>query len=205
MATALLLVDVQNDFLPGGALAVPQGDEILPVINQLMDAAELIFATQDWHPPNHGSFAAAHKGAKPFEQGQLDGLPQTFWPTHCVQEEHGARISEAIELSRVDCVCTKGENPLVDSYSGFFDNGRRQTTQLHEKLQERRVDALLVCGLATEYCVKFTVLDALRLGYRVRVIRDGCRGLEDEAAEQAFSEMQQAGAEIVTSTVVLGA
>ncbi|ENH3746981.1 bifunctional nicotinamidase/pyrazinamidase, partial [Escherichia coli] len=166
---ALLLVDLQNDFCAGGALAVPEGDSTVDVANRLIDwcqsRGEAVIASQDWHPANHGSFASQH-GVEPYTPGQLDGLPQTFWPDHCVQNSEGAQLHPLLHQKAIAAVFHKGENPLVDSYSAFFDNGRRQKTSLDDWLRDHEIDELIVMGLATDYCVKFTVLDALQLGYK---------------------------------------
>ena len=199
----LLLVDIQNDFLPGGALAVPDGDKILPVVNALLPRYDLIVATQDWHPPDHGSFAANHPGRALFDQAQLDGLPQTLWPVHCVQNTGGALFAPALDTRRIVRVFPKGINPRVDSYSGFFDNGHRAATGLAEWLRAQGVRELSVCGLAADYCVKFTVLDALREGFRVTLLAAACRGvnLAPGDVERAIAEMSAAGAGIVENTL----
>ncbi len=177
---ALLLVDLQNDFLPGGALAVPRGDEVIEVANRLIasGAHALHVATQDWHPADHGSFASQHAGRKPYDQGELAGLPQTLWPDHCVQGSHGAALAEKLDRARIASIVPKGTDRTIDSYSGFFDNARRRTTGLERVLREARIDALDVVGLATDYCVKATVLDALELGFAVRLFEDGVRAVE---------------------------
>lgn len=192
----LLLVDIQNDFLPGGALAVPGGDEIVPLVNTLLPQFDLIVATQDWHPPNHGSFAANHPGLAPFEQAELDGLPQTLWPVHCVQNTGGALFAPGLDTRRIARVFPKGMNPNVDSYSGLFDNGRRAATGLSAWLKSKNVTRLSVCGLATDYCVKFTVLDALREGFHVTLLTTACRGvnLTPGDTDRAIAEMHTAGA-----------
>ena len=195
----LILVDIQNDFLPGGALAVPEGDAIVPVVNRLLPQFDLVVATQDWHPANHGSFATSHPGRKPFEQIELNGLPQTLWPAHCVQQTGGALFAPSLETRWITRVFPKGEDAAVDSYSGFFDNGRRRATGLADWLAAQGARELWVCGLATDYCVKFTVLDALREGFTVHVIRPACRGVNlgpDDVA-RAWAEMQAAGARLV--------
>lgn len=191
---ALIVIDVQNDFLPGGALAVPEGDQVIPVVNGLVDTHDLVVLTQDWHPANHGSFAV-NQGRTPGEMGELAGLPQVMWPVHCVQGSAGAAFAEGLRRDRVDAVFQKGQDPTVDSYSGFFDNARRRDTGLHAWLAERGVDALTVVGLATDYCVKFTALDALSLGYRVRLVEAGCRGVELHAGDvsRALAELAAAG------------
>lgn len=194
----LLLIDIQNDFLPGGALAVPEGDLIVPVVNALMPGFDLVVATQDWHPPDHGSFAANHPGRAVFSQGELDGLPQTFWPVHCVRNTGGALFAPGLDTRRINRVFSKGMNPAIDSYSGFFDNGHRASTGMGEWLREAGAKELWVAGLATDYCVKFTVLDALRDGFSVHVLRDACRGVDLTPGDcgRAVSEMKAAGAKI---------
>ncbi|MEG2990670.1 MAG: bifunctional nicotinamidase/pyrazinamidase [Citrobacter sp.] len=203
MVRALLLVDLQNDFCAGGALAVPQGDSTIDIANRLIDwcttRGDVIVASLDWHPINHGSFASQHQVA-PYSQGQLDGLAQTFWPDHCVQNSEGAALHPLLEQRAIDKTFYKGENPQVDSYSAFFDNGRRQATELNAWLQQNHISDLIIMGLATDYCVKFTVLDALDLGYTVNVITDGCRGvnIQPQDSTQAFMEMAAAGATLYT-------
>ncbi len=196
---ALLLIDIQNDFMPGGALAVPGGDEVIPVVNALMPQFELVIATQDWHPADHGSFAANHPGKTVFEQTELDGLPQTLWPVHCVQNTGGALFAPGLDTRRIARVFTKGLNPQIDSYSGLFDNGHRASTGLAEWLRAQGVAHLTVAGVATDYCVKFTVLDALGQGFAVAVVDAACRGVNLRAgdAERAIEEMRARGAVIV--------
>jgi nicotinamidase/pyrazinamidase len=201
---ALILVDLQNDFLPGGALAVPRGDEVLPVANALLPHFELVYATQDWHPANHVSFAANHAGHKPGDVIDADGIPQVLWPVHCVQHTRGAALAAGLDIGRItDCI-RKGTDPRVDSYSAFFDNGRRHATALHDLLQARGVRHLYVLGLATDYCVKHTALDARQLGYRVSLVTDGCRGVELHAGDvhTALEAMRHAGVELLTSAEV---
>jgi nicotinamidase/pyrazinamidase len=196
---ALLLIDIQNDFMPGGALAVPGGDEVIPIVNDLMPQFELVVATQDWHPADHGSFAANHPGRQVFELGELDGLPQTFWPVHCVQNTGGALFAPGLDSRRIHRVFTKGMNPRIDSYSGLFDNGHRSSTGLGEWLKGQGVTHVTVAGVATDYCVKFTVLDALAEGFAVEVHTAACRGVNLQAhdVESALREMHQAGARLV--------
>ena len=200
---ALLLVDLQNDFCAGGTLAVPEGDNTVDIANQLINWCQSrdipVIASQDWHPANHGSFASQHQVAV-YSQGMLDGLPQTFWPDHCVQNSEGAALHPLLKQKAINRIFHKGENPLVDSYSAFFDNGRRQKTTLDEWLREHNIGELIIMGLATDYCVKFTVPDALQLGYRVNVITDGCRGVDinPQDSAQAFMEMSVAGATLYT-------
>jgi len=198
---ALVLVDLQNDFCPGGALPVPEGDRVMPIINRLQPHFDLVVATQDWHPANHGSFAANHPGRRPGELIELDGLPQVLWPVHCVQETPGAALRADLDQSRIARVFRKGTDPKVDSYSGFFDNGRRQSTGLGDYLKSQGVGELYVCGLATDYCVKATALDAADLGFRVRLVEDGCRGVNLRPGDvvQAIEEMRSKGIQIATS------
>jgi nicotinamidase/pyrazinamidase len=194
----LLLIDLQNDFLPGGALAVSQGDQVIAVANRAMKSAPCVIATQDWHPADHGSFASQHPGLAVGQVFDLDGLAQIAWPDHCVQGTHGAEFAADLQTERIDHVVRKGTDRRIDSYSGFFDNGQRLATGLDDYLRSRGIDRLTVMGLATDYCVKFTVLDALRLGYATRVLLSGCRGVNlrpgDVAA--AIEAMRGAGAEV---------
>lgn len=195
---ALILVDIQNDFCPGGALGVPDGDAVVAPANQLMDAADVVVATQDWHPANHGSFAANHPGRQPYELGELGGLPQVLWPTHCVAWTGAAQFHPGLNTRRITKVFPKGCDPGIDSYSGFFDNGRRAATGLGDWLREQGVDEVLICGLAMDYCVKATALDAADLGLRTILVEDACRGvgLKPDDIPQAVEEMRAAGVEI---------
>lgn len=192
----LILVDLQNDFMPGGALAVSSGDETVEVANRLIPLFEFVVSTQDWHPADHGSFAASHPGRKPGEVIELAGLQQILWPAHCVQGTPGAAFHRDLAQGGHRNVVRKGTLRDVDSYSGFFDNGGRHDTGLADLLRRQRVSDLFIMGLATDYCVKFTVLDACRLGFRVSVIEQGCRAvnLSPEDGERAFREMECAGA-----------
>ena len=199
---ALIVVDVQNDFLPGGALAVPEGDQVIPVINRLMPGYELVVATQDWHPAEHESFAARHVGHEPGDVINLHGLQQILWPDHCVQHSPGASFAAALDVGPIKYVVRKGSDPEIDSYSGFFDNGRRKATGLEQYLRDRGVDSVVVCGLATDYCVKFTALDALQLGLKVTLVRDAARGVDLQGGDvdRALEEITAAGGRIVEST-----
>ena len=196
-----ILVDIQNDFLPGGALAVPKGDAVIPIANRLAAVFPLVVATLDWHPPNHGSFAANHPGKKPFEQIMLNGLSQTLWPVHCVQNTKGAELASALDRERIIKVFPKGTDAGIDSYSGFFDNGHRKATGLGDWLKSEAVSEVSVCGLATDYCVKFTALDAVQLGFKTTVIEDACRGvnLNSDDTKKALEEMARVGVSIVQS------
>ena len=196
---ALILVDLQNDFCPGGALPVPEGDRIVAVINQLQRRFDLVVATQDWHPADHGSFAANHPGKKPGDTIELAGLPQILWPIHCVQGTRGAEFHPQLDTSAIAQVFRKGADPTIDSYSGFFDNGHRKSTGLGEYLKERGVDRVYVCGLATDYCVKYTALDAVDLGFKTYLVEDACRGvdLQPGDVQQAIEEMRSKGVAVV--------
>ncbi|MFZ2492249.1 MAG: bifunctional nicotinamidase/pyrazinamidase [Thermoanaerobaculia bacterium] len=205
MKRALILVDIQYDFLPGGALAVAEGDAVVPVVNRLQPQFDLVVATQDWHPPDHGSFASNHPGRKPGEMSELGGLPQVLWPDHCVQGTHGAELHRELDLRFVAEVFRKGTDPEIDSYSGFFDNGHRKATGLGDFLRDAGVTDVYLVGLATDYCVKWSALDAIQLGFATHVVEDGCRGVElkpgDVAA--AIAEVRQAGAKIVRSAELI--
>jgi nicotinamidase/pyrazinamidase len=195
---ALIVVDVQNDFCPGGSLAVQDGDRVVPYINGIRDEYPLVVFTQDWHPSDHSSFASNNPGMQVGEFIELGGQQQIMWPDHCVRETKGAEFHRDLELRPGDPVVHKGELSEVDSYSGFLDNDRRHETGLRTLLQEKGVDDVAVAGLATDYCVKFTVLDALKFGFKVTVLREGCRAvnLSPGDGEKAFAEMAQAGAEL---------
>jgi nicotinamidase/pyrazinamidase len=202
---ALILVDIQNDFIPGGALAVPGGDTIIPAVNRLQPHFDLVIATQDWHPANHGSFAANHPGAAPGQKIQLDGLDQILWPVHCVQDTSGAAFAPGLDQTAWEKVFVKGTDPSIDSYSGFFDNGHRKATGLGDYLRERGVTDVTVAGLATDYCVKFTALDAAALGFRTTLVEDACRGvnLSPTDVANAIEAMRNAGIRIATVGEVL--
>jgi nicotinamidase/pyrazinamidase len=201
---ALVLVDLQYDFCPGGALAVARGDETIPVAQRLLPKFDIVIATQDWHPLQHGSFAVNHEGKQPYELHELAGLPQVMWPAHCVQGTRGAELHADLDRSYITAVFQKGTDPTIDSYSGFFDNGRRKATGLAEWLKARGITELYVLGLATDYCVKFTALDAISHGFKVSLVVDGCRGvdLNPGDSDKAIAEMRAAGASIVDSASV---
>ena len=200
--SALLLVDLQNDFVEGGALAVPDGNSVIEIANRLMSQYDLVVATQDWHPADHGSFAASHKDVEVGDVFELSGLSQVAWPVHCVQETAGADFVDLLDTEKINTVVRKGTDPTIDSYSGFFDNGRRKSTGLAELLNEKNVTRVDVMGLATDYCVKFTALDAIDAGFETRLIVDGCRGvnLKPGDVEVAIEEMQAVGATICAAS-----
>lgn len=204
MTKALLLIDIQNGFCPGGKLPVTEGDAVVPVANRLMASGvyDLVVASQDWHPANHGSFASQHPGKKPFDMGELSGQPQVMWPDHCVQGTPDADLHLELDTSRIDFIQRKGENPAVDSYSAFRDNDRAALTGLAEWLKTRNVTELDIMGLATDYCVKFSALDAVDMlpGVKLRLIADGCRGIDPNGVEEAIKAMREAGVEITDSS-----
>lgn len=201
---ALILVDLQNDFVEGGALAVKGGKEIIPLANKLQPLLDLVIPTQDWHPENHGSFADNHPGRNPGDMIGLGGLPQVLWPTHCVQDEHGADFVEGLDRTHWTEIFQKGVDHTVDSYSGFFDNGKRRETGLGDYLKERDVAEVYILGIATDYCVKFTALDAVGLGFKTFLIEDACRGVDLNPGDikKAIHEMQQAGVVITNTNAV---
>lgn len=198
---ALVLIDIQNDFCPGGALAVPHGDEVIDVANRMQEHFDLVLATQDWHPANHGSFAANHQGRAPGEVIDLKGLAQVLWPVHCVQESTGAKFVAGLRTDKLAKVFRKGMDVDVDSYSGFYDNGHKNPSGLADYLRGKGVTDVYVLGLATDYCVKYTALDALREGFTTYLIENGCRGVEltPGDVERAVEEMRHAGVIILDS------
>ncbi len=185
---ALIIVDIQYDFLPGGALAVADGDAVIPVINRIQGDYELVVATQDWHPAGHHSFASSHPDHKPFATIDLNGLDQVLWPDHCIRGTEGARLSNQLDTKHIEAVFRKGTNPTIDSYSGFFDNGKRKRTGLAGYLRDRDVTAVSVCGLAADYCVYFTAMDALQLGFEACILGDAVRPID----ALAYAEKQEA-------------
>ena len=192
---ALILVDLQVDFCPMGALEVKDGDQVIAVANRLMEAFDFVVATKDWHPGNHGSFAANHPWRYPGQVIDLHGLPQVLWPMHCVQNSFGAEFYPTLESDRINEVIYKGTDPEIDSYSGFFDNGHRKATGLKDLLLDHKIDEVFIMGLATDYCVKFTALDAVEIGFKTWLIQDGCKGVELNPGdtEKALKEMEAAG------------
>ena len=200
----LILVDIQNDFLPGGALAVPRGDEVIPIANELQPRFDLVVATQDWHPAGHGSFASSHPGRRPGDLAALGGLPQVLWPDHCVQGSRGAEFAARLQMNRVEAIFRKGTDPAIDSYSAFFDNAHRKSTGLGDYLKGRGATEVYVLGLAADYCVKFSALDGRRLGFRMLVVEDGTRGVELQPGDvaRAIEQMRAAGVEMVRSAAL---
>lgn len=195
----LIIIDLQNDFCPGGALAVKEGNNIVPLINSIQNKFDLVVATQDWHPKTHKSFASNHPGKKVLDVITLDGIPQVLWPDHCIQGTKGALLVDELEKNNIVKIIQKGVEPNIDSYSGFFDNGHKKATGLDEYLKSKKADDLYLVGLATDYCVKFTALDAVKLGYKTHVIIEACRGvnLNTGDVENAIKEMIQNGIDII--------
>ncbi|MGB3180303.1 MAG: bifunctional nicotinamidase/pyrazinamidase [Cyclobacteriaceae bacterium] len=198
---ALIIVDVQNDFLPGGQLAVQDGDQIIPVINHLQDHFDLIVATQDWHPAGHKSFASSHEGKKPGDTISLNGLTQMMWPDHCIQGSKGAAFAPALNTEKISAFFRKGTDPEIDSYSGFYDNGHLKSTGLAGYLKELKVDTVYVCGLAGDYCVRFTALDALEEDFTVLLVTDAVRSVNVTAGdhERSMAELEEKGVHLVFS------
>lgn len=202
---ALILVDIQNDFLPGGALEVPGGDKIIPLINHLQPFFQLVVATQDWHPADHGSFAANHPGTTVGDLVDLNGLTQVLWPVHCVQGSEGAALSQELDATRIRKIFVKGTDSGIDSYSGFFDNGHRKATGLENYLRDQQVDEVFIVGLAADYCVKFTALDSRASGFKTYVVTDATRGvnLSTNDTREAFSQLEAAGIHLISSAEVV--
>ncbi|HEV8051055.1 MAG TPA: bifunctional nicotinamidase/pyrazinamidase [Parachlamydiaceae bacterium] len=197
---ALILVDIQNDFLPGGSLAVPDGNEILPVIEKLVALPfDFIIATKDWHPKDHISFAANHRKA-PGTKIKIGNIQQILWPVHCVQETHGSELAVGAHIDNISKIIHKGTDKSIDSYSTFFDNGQMKSTGLSTYLHTNHINELYIAGLATDYCVKYSVIDALHLGFKTFVVTDACRGINIKAkdSERALNEMQKSGAILTT-------
>jgi nicotinamidase/pyrazinamidase len=199
----LLVIDVQNDFCPGGALAVPEGDAVVAVVNRLAERFAHVVLTQDWHPPGHRSFASAHPGRQPFDTVELAYGAQTLWPDHCVQGSEGAAFHRALAVPRAELVLRKGFRPAIDSYSAFFENDRRTPTGLAGYLRERGLSRLFLAGLATDFCVRYSALDARRLGFPTFLVEDGCRAIDLAGSlAAALGEMAEAGVERLTSAAV---
>ncbi len=198
---ALIVIDLQNDFMLGGSLPVPDGDAVVPVVNRVMPRFDLVVASQDWHPADHGSFASQHPGNKPGDVVDLNGLDQILWPDHCVEETEGAAFHADLATDRIVKVFHKGTDPGIDSYSTFFDNAHRKSTGMADYLRVQGVTDVYLLGLATDYCVKFSALDTVECGFKAHVIEDGCRGIDLHAGDvsRALDEMRTDGVEIVTS------
>jgi len=197
----LLLVDLQVDFMPGGAMGIPDGDAVIPVANKIEPYFDLVLATQDWHPANHSYFAVNHPNKAPGDVVEMHGTQQILWPVHCVESSHGSRLSPRLNRDKIMKVFHKGTDAKVDSYSTFFDNAHLRDTGLAKYLRKQRISEIYIMGLATDYCVLWSALDAIGLGFSCCVITDGCRAInrnsEDEAA--AYRKMADAGVHLMTS------
>lgn len=194
MTRALIVIDVQNDFCPGGALAVAEGDSVVPRINAMMAEAGTVVLTQDWHPAGHGSFASSHEGKAPMETITLPYGEQVLWPDHCVQGSTGATFHPGLRTDPADLILRKGTNPAIDSYSAFFENDRSTPTGLDGWLRTRGITTVTLAGLATDFCVQFSALDAVRLGFETEVALDACRGIDlNGSMEAALTAMRAAG------------
>jgi len=201
---ALLLIDIQNDFCPGGALAVPQGDQIIPIVNRLIQKFDCIITTQDWHTENHSSFASSHAGKKEYDTVELEYGTQVLWPDHCVQGTSGADFHPDLSATETQLVLRKGFRNGIDSYSAFFENDKKTATGLNGYLQERGIKELYVAGLATDFCVKWSVLDGIRLSYSLYVIEDAVRGIDlNGSVERAWAEMTGAGAKRIQADSII--
>ncbi|MEX1240184.1 MAG: bifunctional nicotinamidase/pyrazinamidase [Cyclobacteriaceae bacterium] len=200
---ALILVDIQNDFVAGGSLEVPFGEQIIPLVNQLSEKFDLVVATQDWHPPTHKSFASNHPGKHPFEKTMLGGLEQVLWPDHCVQGSPGADFHHNLNLHRVEAIFRKGMDPEIDSYSGFYDNGHKKSTGLTGYLKERNATSVYVCGLAGDYCVYFTAKDSLQAGFKTLVIADATRAISNNDFEKAKQDITRLGGDLIDSNMLV--
>ncbi len=202
---AFLIVDMQNDFMSGGPLGVPGALEAIPIINALIPQFPLVIATQDWHPREHVSFAPNHPGKKPGETIEVSGISQILWPVHCVRETPGAELVSSLQKEKISCHFYKGTDPLIDSYSAFFDNARRKSTGLEEYLKTRQIDQLYIAGVCTEYCVLYSTIDAIDLGFSVAVVADACRGIDLHPGDvdNALAAMKAKGARILSSADIL--
>ena len=198
MKTALLVIDVQNDFCPGGALQVAGGNEIIPGINQEMTKYDYIILTQDWHPKGHSSFATSHDGGKPLDVIEMPYGDQVLWPDHCVQGSHGAEFHSELNTARANAVIRKGSNPLIDSYSAFFENDRKTPTGLHGYFRSLEIKKINLVGLATDFCVNYSAQDAAKLGYKVSVFEKMCRSIDiNGSLALARTEMRECGVELI--------
>lgn len=197
---ALIIVDIQNDFLPSGSLAVSGGDEIIPKINFLQNHFELVVATQDWHPANHKSFASAHPAKKEFDNIELNGLSQVLWPDHCIQGTKGAEFSTELNSLKIEAVFRKGMDPDIDSYSGFYDNGRLKNTGMAGYLKDREIESIYICGIAADFCVYYTAIDGIDLGFDVFIIEDATRAIDFKDYENKMSNFKEKGGKLIRNS-----
>ena len=196
---ALIVVDIQNDFLPGGALAVPRGDETIPVVNAIQAHFGLVVATQDWHPAGHASFASSHPGKSVYDAVTIDGVEQILWPDHCVQGSRGAGLARAFNTNRVEAIFRKGTDPAIDSYSAFYDNARRKSTGLEGYLKWKKVDRVVLAGLAADFCVSYSIMDALAMGFSAVLIKDATRAISEDGFRTAEKIIRERGGSVVFS------
>jgi nicotinamidase/pyrazinamidase len=196
---ALIIVDIQNDFTKGGSLEVPDGDAVIPIINDLQKHFKLVVATQDWHPDNHKSFASNHKNRKPFETITMSGVEQVLWPDHCVQGSKGADFHPNLNMKKVSAIFRKGMDPEVDSYSGFYDNGHQRNTGLVGFLHDHKVNEVFVCGLAGDYCVYFTAKDAIGEGFETYFLKDATRAIDETGFGKSMEDLKRRGGKIISS------
>lgn len=203
--TALIVVDVQNDFCPGGSLAVTDGNSVVPVINSIAPMFHTVIATQDWHPVNHSSFASNNEGTVVYQVKEINGTFQVMWPDHCVQGTHGAAFHSELATDCFSAIIRKGTQPEVDSYSAFTENDRKTVTGLRGYLQDRGVRKVYVAGLATDYCAAYTAMDAKAAGFEVYLVADACRGVDvpQGSVDTAISEMREMDIHIITSEDLL--
>ena len=197
---ALIIVDIQNDFTSGGSLAVPNGELIIPIVNKIQDQFDLVVATQDWHPSAHSSFASNHIGRNVFETISLRGLDQVLWPDHCVQDSPGANFHRELNLKKVEAIIRKGMDPDIDSYSGFYDNGRKKSTGLKGYLKERNVTSVYICGLAGDYCVYFTAKDSQSEGFKTVIIEDAVKSISENDFSKAKIHLESLGVTFTNSS-----
>lgn len=201
---ALIIVDIQNDFLPGGSLPVENGDEIIPIVNRLQEKFDLVVAAQDWHPADHLSFASNHKGKKPFDKIELKGLDQVLWPDHCVQQSFGAEFASELDMRKVEAIFRKGTDRQIDTYGAFYDNGHLKSTGLSGYLKEKGIDEVYVVGLAGDICVYHTCKDAQKEGFKATLIEDATRALNDEDFARAKEDILSNGGKVLHSTAITG-
>lgn len=195
----LLIIDAQNDFMPGGSLAVPEGDQIVPIMNSIQDAFDLVIASQDWHPENHVSFASNHPEKTVFDEIEIHGKSQTLWPNHCVQNSSGADFHPELNTKKWETIFRKGTDPEIDSYSAFYDNGHLKSTGLTGYLKEKKVSELYICGLAADICVYYSLMDAVNEGFQCFFIEDASKPLDQENFGKLKEEMISKGIKIITS------
>lgn len=194
---ALIIVDIQNDFLPGGTLAVLGGNEIIPTINSLQKRFDLVVATQDWHPSMHKSFASVHPGRQQYDIIDLNNLPQVLWPDHCVQGTEGAAFSKELNQNKIEAIFRKGVDPEIDSYSGFYDNDRKKNTGMAGYLKDRGIKTIYICGIAADFCVYYTAIDGLDLGFEVFIIEDASRAIDREGYKVAMKDFTEKNGKLI--------